>query len=194
MKKISIAAIAVFFTVVSASAQNADLAAGKNSGDLRQYESLTRQERKQEKKELRKLEGQEVSYQSKEQFYRDFGDVPVSQWTRTSYFDEVSFVEDGESKIAFYDITAQLVGTTSRKTFTDIPDYAQKYISNKYKDYTVKAVVYYEDNQDNDMDMVMYGTQFEDSDMYFVELSKGSKQLILKVDPHGEVSYFTQLG
>lgn len=194
MKKISIAVIALCLTAAAANAQTADLAVKKNPGDLKQYESLTRQERKQEKKELRKLEGQEVSYQSKEQFYRDFGDVPVSQWTRTPYFDEVSFVQDGESKIAFYDITAQLVGTTSRKTFADIPGYAQKYINNKYKDYTVKAVVYYEDNQDNDMDMVMYDTRFEDADMYFVELSKGSKQLILKVDPQGEVSYFTQLG
>ena len=41
--------------------------------------------------------------------------------------------------------------------------------------------------------MIMYGVQFDDADNYFVELSKGSSKIVVKVDMKGEVTFFKQL-
>jgi hypothetical protein len=54
-------------------------------------------------------------------------------------------------------------------------------------------VIFYDDNEHNDNDMMLYGIQFEDEDNYFVELSKGSKQIVLQVTPEGNIFFFTEL-
>lgn len=193
MKKIIVSAAAILFAITATNAQASDIALRKDIKDLRQEETSVKKDKKEQKRELRKLEGQEVSYQSKQQFYVDFGNIPVSEWKRTSYFDEATFMKDGQEMKAYYDMDSQLVGTTMDKSYADLPFTAQKYIDAKYSDYGKGSVIFFDDNETNDMDMVMYGTQFEDSDMYFIELSKNNKRIVLKVDMNGNVSFFTQL-
>jgi len=41
--------------------------------------------------------------------------------------------------------------------------------------------------------MILYGIQFEDADNYFVELSKGTKKIVLQVNTDGVVFFFKQL-
>jgi len=41
--------------------------------------------------------------------------------------------------------------------------------------------------------MVLWGIQFDDADNYFVELSKGTKKIIVEVSPEGTVGYFKEL-
>ena len=41
--------------------------------------------------------------------------------------------------------------------------------------------------------MVMYGIQFDDSDNYFVELTKGTGKIVLRVNPGGTVFFFKKL-
>ncbi len=62
-----------------------------------------------------------------------------------------------------------------------------------YKDYTIGPVVFYDDNEANSTDMILYGEQFEDADNYFVELSKGTKKIVVQVSPEGVVYFFKQL-
>jgi hypothetical protein len=193
MKKIIVLTVAILSAAAVINAQDSDIALRKDIKDLKQEQASIRKDKKEQKKELRKLEGQEVSYQSKQQFYVDFGNLPVSEWKRAAYFDEATFIMDGQVMQAYYDEDSQLVGTTTDKSFTDIPTVAQKYINNKYRDYDKGVVVFFDDNEANDMDMVMYGTPVDDSDMYFVELSKDNKRIVLGVDMDGNVSFFTQL-
>ena len=40
---------------------------------------------------------------------------------------------------------------------------------------TVDTVIFFEDNNVNDTDMLLYGNQFSDADNYFVELSNNKK-------------------
>jgi Predicted membrane protein len=150
-------------------------------------------ELKTERKELRELRGEIVSEQSKTQFYADFGNVPNVQWVRTKYFDEATFEKDGKQMKAYYDDQFTLVGTTTDKTFDDLPAPAKKEIKKKYKDYTVQRVIFFDDNEANDTDMLLYGQQFEDADHYFVELTKNGKTLVLMATPEGEVSWFKEL-
>lgn len=145
------------------------------------------------KTDLKKLNGNAVGDQAKLSFLTDFGNVPGVQWRRDNFFDEASFTQNGQKMTAFYDIEGKLVGTTSVKTFASLPDKAQKEINDKYKSYKTDAVIFYDDNTSNDTDMYLYGSQFDDEDNYFVEMSKGTSRIVLMVSPDGVVSFFKQM-
>lgn len=193
MKPLMIASLAILLSSGATQAQ-ADYAAIKQ--DIKQTnkeEGITKKEKREERKALRKLEGQQPSYQSKEHFAQDFDHVSNVHWKRTRYFDEATFVKDGQKQTAFYDFKSELVGTTQPKTFTDLPARAQQFINRKYKDCPVQKVILFDDNETNETDMLLYGHQFDDSDNYFVELSQGNKDIVLQVDMSGEVSFFTTM-
>ena len=94
---------------------------------------------------------------------------------------------------AFYDGDGSLVGTTSSITFAQIPAKGQKEINTKYKGYKIGPVVFFDDNENNETDMILYGLQFDDTDSYFVELTKGQDKIVVKVDPAGFVDFFMKL-
>ncbi len=143
---------------------------------------------------LKKLEGKEVSIVSKNSFATEFGSIPNVKWARSANFDEATFIKDGKEMRAFFDEEGNLVGTTSHVKFADIPAKAQKEIKAKYGDYSINPIiVFFDDNEKVDTDMILYGTQFEDADNYFVELSKGTRKIILQVTPEGLVTFFKEL-
>ena len=145
------------------------------------------------RKELRELNGAEVSSQAKFQFKKDFPNVSVIEWERLDNFDEATFTIDGQSTSAFYDDKPELVGTTTIKTISDLPEKAQKTLREKYKDYKMGDILFFDDNEQNETDMILYNQQFEDKDSYFVELLKGNKKILVQVGMDGDVSYFTRL-
>jgi hypothetical protein len=153
----------------------------------------TRKENRAERKELRKLEGRDINVLSKNNFTTSFGDATNVRWKRTDYFDEATFTKDGKVKTAFFDFDGNLVGTTERVTFTDVPASGQKEILKKYKDYTIGSVIFFDDNEFNESDMLLYGLQFDDEDNYFVELTKGKKNIVLRVNSRGSVYFFKDL-
>lgn len=186
MKKLIIMSATVFMLAVTANAQAIPVS-------LKSGIKTDKNEKKAERKELRKLEGTEVSYQSKQAFYEDFGNITPISSERLDNFDEFTFRKDGNVISAFYDADSKLVGTTQSKQFTDLPASAQKMINKKYAGYTPLAVVFYDDNEFNETDMILYDMQFDDEDSYFVELKKDNKEIVLQVKMDGEVFYFTRL-
>ncbi len=152
-----------------------------------------KQEKKAERKELRKLGGGYVSQISKDNFYKDFGDLPKVVWVRSNYFDEASFRKSGRNLTGYFDGDGKLVGTTRNMAFRDIPAVCQKNIKKMYKGATVDRAIFFEDNQANDTDMMLYGIQFDDQDVYFVELTQGAKKFVVESDPSGDVQYFKKL-
>jgi hypothetical protein len=190
MKKLVILSISVFFEMVffqlPAQVVNKEAIKSEIKG--------AKKEIKTEKKELRKLEaGSSVSTLTKNAFFVDFGNIPDVKWKRAVFLDEAVFNKDGKEMKAYYDFYSKLVGTTSIKTFSDIPLNAQKDIKAKYKDYAIGSVVFYDDNEANDTDMLLWDTQFSDADNYFVELSKDKKNIVLQVNAEGEVFFFKEL-
>ncbi len=154
----------------------------------------TKKETKTERVALKKLEGSTVSTVAQSNFSSDFKDAKNVEWKRIETYDKASFTtKDGQQMSAYYDIDGNLVGTTQYKTFADLPKNGQKEIEKNYKDYSIGQVVFYDDNENNDTDMILYGVQFEDQDNYFVELSKGKEKVVLQVSPTGEVFFFKQL-
>jgi hypothetical protein len=151
------------------------------------------QTQKTERKALRKLEGTTVSEQAKVAFNSDFKGATNVQSKRVGTYDEFSFTNKSGGKMeAFYDYNGKLVGTTQVKTFADLPADAQKEIKAKYKDYTIGQVIFFDDNEANDTDMILYGNQFDDADNYFVEVTKGTIKIILQVNTAGSVFFFKE--
>jgi hypothetical protein len=142
---------------------------------------------------LKKLEGTQVSDLALASFKVDFGDIKNAQWKRNGTFDEAVYMKSGKRYTAFYDDMGKLVGTTTSAALSDLPEKAQQDIKTRYKDYHVGPVVYFEDNEANETEMVMYGIQFDDADTWLVELSKGNKGIVVQVDKAGSVSFFKQL-
>ena len=58
---------------------------------------------------------------------------------------------------------------------------------------TVAAVRHPEDEKLPFPQLLLYGTQFEDADHYFVTVSKGKEADVLMVKTDGEVSFFSTL-
>jgi len=123
----------------------------------------------------------------------DFGYIPVDAWERTDNYDEATFTKDGQVFTAFYDDEANLVGTSSAKTFVDLPIKAQKYINKKYSDYSVNGVLFFDDNEFNDNNMLLYNQQTNGEDSYFVELKKNDQEIVVQADLNSMVSFFAQI-
>ena len=193
MKKLIILSAATFILAATVNAQTDEAFVKNDIAELNKQQSVIKKEKLEEKKELKKLKGKEVNYQSKIEFSIDFGNIPEPQWERTANFDEATFTKDGQVLTAFYDDDSKLVGTTSAKTFNDIPSKAQKYINENTRDYSVAGVLLYDDNELNETDMILYNQQFDDEDSYFVELKKDNKEIVLHVTMNGLVYYFTRL-
>ncbi len=158
---------------------------------------MTKKEARKEKREMRterrNISKSEVSYMMEQQFAIDFPDATEVSFQKSKWFDEGDFTLNGKRTRAYYDIHSKLVGTTNKVLFSDLPLSAQQDIRKWYTDYQVKEVFMFDDNEENDSDMIMYGSAFEDADNYFVQLEKGSKDIVVKVTPRGIVSYYTQL-
>jgi hypothetical protein len=152
-----------------------------------------KKEAKAERIELRKLEVAEVSTLSRSSFVSDFGNVSDAVWQKSEVFDEVTFTKDGKEETAFYDNDASLVGTTSVKTFDDLPYKGQMEIKKKYKDFTTGPVIFFNDTELNETNVLLWGIPFEDEDNYFVELQKGPSRIIVRVNTGGQVFFFKQL-
>ena len=193
MKKLIILSALSFVLAAGVNAQD-ELAMVKNdSKDQGKEDAGIKSEKKEERKMLRKLRREEVSQLSKTNFFTDFGNIPVISWEATGFFDEATFSKDGQIVTAFYDDKSMLVGTTVDKEFADLPGAARQYINEKYSDYTVSDVLFFDDNELNETDMILYGQQFDDEDSYFVELKKDNKKIVLQVNMDGHVSYYTRL-
>lgn len=192
MKKVLVFSTVVLLLAGTAGAQS-ETALKQDQKTLNKEENGIKKKKREARKELRKLEGTEVAYQSKQAFYEDFGNVASADWKRTRNFDEVTFSQNGQSVTAYYDASSKLVGTTSVKSFNDLPSQAQQIIDNRYAGYVKGPVVYFNDNEANETDMIFQGTQFEDADNYFIELSKDGKTIVLQITMDGEVMYFTTM-
>lgn len=192
MKTFIVTVAAIFFAMNTISAQT-EQAVKSDIKKVDRKEAKLRSEKRKDRITLRKLEGKEASYQSKQQFSSDFDNVQNVQWKRDNYFDVATFTKNGKEMKAYYDFNAQLVGTVSPASFTDLSANAQKRIKKEYKDYTVDKVIFYDDNESNESDMLLYGAQFADEDSYFAELSGKGTHIVLHVTKDGNVLYFAQM-
>ncbi|MES2517400.1 MAG: hypothetical protein V4585_04780 [Bacteroidota bacterium] len=193
MKKILFLAAITFLLGTTMNAQTQKAHLKKDIARIEKKEAMLKKEKQEDKKELQRLIGKEVSERTREQFKMDFTPINESQWERTDRFDEATFMKDGKVMTAFYDANSTLVGTTCHKNFPELPANAQLYINENYKSYVIEDILEFDDNEPNQTDMVFFNQSFKDADNYFVELKKDNKKIVLMVNKQGDVSYFTRL-
>ncbi|MCG2618069.1 hypothetical protein LZZ85_27445 [Terrimonas sp. NA20] len=148
-------------------------------------------EKREAKKELRGIDGDEPGVMVMDHFYEDFGNIDPA-WKRTKFFDEASFISDGKLTVAYYNSDATLVGTTTPATFAELPASAQSSIKKQYKGFESGKVILFRDNTEDASDMMLYGKTFSSGDNYFVELAKAGKTVIVQVGMDGLVSFFSE--
>lgn len=181
MKKIFFTAAAVVFTTLFLSA-SARIVANPDKESHRQLHK--------ERKEMRKEERlHSVDVATEKQFENDFPNALNVSWYQGS-FAEASFDDGDIHKTAYYDTDHHLVGTTTVADYMMLPEKARELIAQKNKGYTIEKVILFKDNKANETDMSLFSLSFPDEDNYFPLLSKGSKNIILKVSMNGSVSGF----
>lgn len=172
----------------------------KSEEQIKEKIKETKEELKNEKDELKavqkerkRLEGSDVSNSTKGSFSEDFGINTNVEWNRTEFYDVATFTDDSSLKKAYYDFSSQLIGTTWYVNFSDLPARGQEEINEKYGDYAIGEVIFYDDNESVDVDFFIFESPFKHEDNYFVELTKDSKHIILRVDSEGNVHFFKNL-
>ncbi len=152
--------------------------------------------RKENRRELEKVKNEVSLYPPSKaiefQFTQDFPNAKYVTWAQ-GRFVEASFLDGDMLKVAYYDEENNLVGTTTDMDASSLPEKARDHITKMYPGYAIEKVVFFDDNEGNETDMFLYNTSFEDKDNYFPLLVKGTKKIILKVSPEGEVSFFEGL-
>jgi hypothetical protein len=189
MKNLTISFVALFFVVSVCRGQTKDIKNYANNMDKKEK----RIEQRTEHKEMRKLAVYNVSDYSLKSFNTDFGANSTVSWTKSDYFDEASFIRNGQETKAYYDFEGNLVGTTTNKTFTDIPLRGQKTITKSYSGFSVESVLLYDFNKLSDAQMILFNEQFVDSKNYFVQMTNGKERIVLQVTPVGQVFLFKQI-
>ena len=114
---------------------------------------------------VKELEGMKVSPLSKDQFLNDFGCMSNVKWTRADNLDEATFINKGVKTTAYYDNNSELIGTTVTKKFRNLPAVARRQIKREYKGYIIDGVTYFDVNEYNNSDMLLYGNQFAGQDI-----------------------------
>jgi hypothetical protein len=150
-------------------------------------------------KEGREINQGAVNKSMKNHFTSDFPNASNISFEKTKDFDKVNFNQASSQATAYYDHNNELVGTTVKVSFQDLPAVAQIRILDKYRDYSVTDVLKFNVNSDNesysdnDTYMTLYGNSFDKSNNYFVELKGDNNAIVLEVDLSGEVSHFTTI-
>lgn len=197
MKKIILAAATIFscMAVTRTIAQTPDYSLNQEKRDLRVEKRQLNKQEKAVRKEEKTERKSEVSYMTRQQFLSDFPNAANPVYTVGKNFEEVHFADNGHTYIAFYDHDSKLVGTTTPKAFSDLPENAQRDIEKRYeaKGFTIDRVIMFDDNEYNDTDMWLYNQPFDDQDAYFVELSKNGHKMILDVSMLGLVEFFQDM-
>jgi hypothetical protein len=186
MKKLLLIAAAVF---VFAATTDAQTSASSLKGGTKKVVTVNKKENLEK---LKPLQGTVVNPAAKNAFTEIYGNIPAV-WKRTTNYDQVTFTSGDEEKISYYDADAKLVGTIIQKKFEDLPDDAQVAINKKYPGYKKEAVAFYDDNELNTTDIVVFNKQFEDEDCYYVKLKKDNDEILVKVKQSGEVYFFKKI-
>lgn len=193
MKKLSIISVLFWLFVVSARSQNIDLSIRSYVINRNPNNISGSSYGLNKKSDLTEPELKNFSTQTRANFYADFGYIPITNWEVTDQYDKISFMKNDVLYTAYFDSNSELVGTISNATLADLPAHALQDINKKYNGYTVGDVIFYDDNESNQTDMMYYGQQFNDEDKYFVELQNDKEKIVVQVNPVGEVSFFRTL-
>ncbi|MCW3086954.1 MAG: hypothetical protein JWQ78_340 [Sediminibacterium sp.] len=113
-------------------------------------------------------------------FATSFKDVKNVAWKSEEKFDKVSFVQDGKSVEAFYDVDGELIGTSKTMAFDKLPKAALEIITTRYTypEYKLQDCIEFID--------------YNNKKSYFISFSKTNENVVLEISKSGLVSVFSR--
>ena len=121
-----------------------------------------------------------VSYAAITKFNNDYPSAANVSWKVSTTFQKVTFTLDDVKMSAFYNLRGELIGVTQNVQFKALPEKARKEIAAKYEGYFAKEVIQLETGDDSSFD----------NTVYFVDLSKDDKEVLIRVTPGAGVYFF----
>jgi len=152
-----------------------------------------KKELRSERKKSEKAVISKVNAASVKSFMNEFGNLTNVTWMKNDDYDEAIFTRDGHTLNAYYNNEGLLVGTTTLKSFADLPQKGQENLKILFWNYTVQQVIWFQNNAGNTKPMRLWNTQINESNNYLVEMLYGFRRIVLYVDPDGKISLFKRL-
>jgi len=123
--------------------------------------------------------GNNISPTAVKRFQQDFGSVADVRWEKSGSYAKATFDRNGSSVSAWYNKDAKLVGTSSARSFSEMPGQVQEKIKSAYNDYYVVSVQGFDS---------VRGNRPSGAQNWLVELSDGTAKIIVKVNAYGETT------
>jgi len=118
-------------------------------------------------------------------FAVDFSEVKDAVWTVSSNSQKATFVLNAIEYTAFYDLQGEFLGTTNRVSYDIvIPADVKETVAKKYAGYEVSEVIKFAyAGKDSDVSPIVY----------FIDLKKGDKEVVLRTSPGEDVAFYKQI-
>lgn len=98
-------------------------------------------------------------------------------WTATNQFQKAIFTLNGVPMTAFYNLANEYIATTQISSADRLAAAVKVRLEKTYKGYTVNKVIQYDNGQT----------------IYFVDLKKDQKEVLVRVMPDNNVYFFKQI-
>ena len=123
--------------------------------------------------------GNNISPTAVKRFQQDFGSVADVRWEKSGSYAKATFNRNGSSVSAWYNKDSKLVGTSSARSFSEMPGKVREKIQSAYSDYYVVSVQDFNSAR---------GNRPGGAQNWLVELSDGTAKIMVKVNVSGETT------
>lgn len=154
--------------------------------------NLTLNKRNGEKIIIKPVEG--ISILTKDQFEINFPKAANVRWTTIPGFSEADFTLGKSKMAAFYDFNNGLVGTGKYISYKELPAKGIENINRYFSNYSPEIVMYYNDNEQNENNMNLFGI-FLDKNAYYALMKENNsnKEIVVQITLDGNASYFSDV-
>jgi len=135
----------------------------------------------------------EASYFAQNNFQAKFQDAKEVKWTVGNNYQKASFVLDGIKKSAFFNQQGDFIATTEYIKADKLPADSQQKLKKQYKDYSVAEILKYDVEDSQDAHLFMLTGRTYASTVYFASLKKKDSQIVVKIEPGNDISFFKNL-
>jgi hypothetical protein len=111
-------------------------------------------------------------------FSSDFADATNVEWKTTDSYTKASFVLDGKTVEAFYNLQGEIIGTSTAINVSVLPKKAQNTIAVKYAGYALKEAISF--------------TDADDVKHQYISLEKENTKLAFEVFANGTLSLLSK--
>ncbi|PSR55391.1 hypothetical protein AHMF7605_18710 [Adhaeribacter arboris] len=118
-----------------------------------------------------------VTSNAQAQFNDLYAKATNVNWEVTEKFQKAFFILDGVTMTAFYNLNGEHIATTQPGKVEQLSETALARIAKAYKGYEIGKVIEYNNT----------------STVYFVELKKGEREVLVRVTPDNSVYFFKQI-